>query len=553
MSSVYVVRPFGGTLLLAPSLFIPASETMVPAAGAPDTVTVAPAAVTAPVSHAYTVVIDETPVFVKAGTLLIDSTIGKRSTASFTVYDGTGRMHYQQYQQVMIYDQSGALAFSGYVDQPKEQKPGFQPSLETQITCIDQHFLADKRVVAAAYTNKTTGFIAQDMLNTILAQEGVTIGLIYDGILPGTTTYPGVTLYPGGNVGPIPSAEFRYTTVAQALDELVKQASNAGVPYYWQIDQKKQLYFCPYDAVVNSTVLDGTQIDQVGTPPTVTRHNPSYRNTQYVVGGTAQTQPQTKTILGDGHTSSWPMDYAIASITSVTLNGAAVPVGKKGSTGSSYYWTQGDPILAQDTGTTKLLTTDTLIVTYIGQYPNVSITQNGAQVTYQASLDATTGIVEAVEQNTTVTTADNGMSVASQLLNRYGVQATLFEGTTMQAGYAQGQLITVNVPPFGLNSVQMLIESVSASDQQDGYNLWYTLKCVVGPYDTTWQDFFSSLLKQQVSASNISVGVSQSLTLFAQFNTTINVVASLSMSTNVFTVPIPSTTLYPSLTLYPGA
>ena len=550
--TTYIVRPFGGTLLLNAGTPIPASETMVPTLGVPYALALA-TTVTKPQTQPYSVVIDSTPVFVEAGTLTIDSTIGKRSTASFTVHDVTGMQHYQQFQQIAIYDQNDALAFSGYIDSPKETQPGYQPTLDTQITCIDQHYLADKRVVAAAYTNKTTGYIAQDMVNSILSQEGVTVGLIYDGILPSPTLYPSTTLYPGGNVGPIPYAEFRYSTVAQAMDELVKQASNAGVPYYWQIDQHKQLFFCPYDAVVNSTVIDGTQIDQDGTPPTVTRHNPSYRNTQYVVGGTAQTQPQTKTIIGDGHTSSWPMDYAIAQSPSVTLNGATVPVGTKGTTGSSYYWTQGDAILAQDTGATKLLATDALVVTYIGQFPNVSITQNGAQVAYQAMLDDSTGIVEAVEQNTAVTTADNGMSVASQLLNRYGVQGTLLECTTLASGYAQGQLIPVNLPPFGLNNVQMLIEEVSASDQQDGLNIWYTLHAVMGPYDTTWQDFFSSLLKQQVAASNISVGVSQSLTLFAQFNTTVDVTISMSVTTNVFTIPIPSTTLYPSPELYPGA
>src|SRR5438128_580822 len=89
-------------------------------------------------------------VFVVAGSLTITSTIGKRSTASFTVKTDNNT-HFQQYQQVWIYDQTNTLLFSGYISQPKETKPGFQPVLEHQITCTDQHFLADKRVVAASY------------------------------------------------------------------------------------------------------------------------------------------------------------------------------------------------------------------------------------------------------------------------------------------------------------------------------------------------------------------------------------------------------------------
>src|SRR5258708_33346591 len=144
-------------------------------------------------------------VFVVAGTLSINSTIGKRSTASFTVKTDNNT-HFQQYQQVWIYDTTNTLIFSGYISQPKETKPGFQPVLEHTITCIDQHFLADKRVVAASYTNKSPGFIVTDIFNNILAAEGVTIGQIYDGaaavnLYPSLTLFPSLTLYPTENVG----------------------------------------------------------------------------------------------------------------------------------------------------------------------------------------------------------------------------------------------------------------------------------------------------------------------------------------------------------------
>src|SRR5258708_163208 len=84
--------------------------------------------------------------FIVAGSLSINSTIGKRSTASFTVKTDNNT-HFQQYQQVSILDKFGVLIFSGYISQPKETKPGFQPVLEHTITCVHQHFLADKRVV----------------------------------------------------------------------------------------------------------------------------------------------------------------------------------------------------------------------------------------------------------------------------------------------------------------------------------------------------------------------------------------------------------------------
>src|SRR5437867_256067 len=112
-------------------------------------------------STRYTVNINSSPVTVLAGSLIINSSIGRRSQASFTVHTDSGT-HFQQYQQVTIYDQSSVLVFSGYITNPKEQKKGFQSTLLHSITCTDQHFLADKRVIAATYANRTCGFIVQD-------------------------------------------------------------------------------------------------------------------------------------------------------------------------------------------------------------------------------------------------------------------------------------------------------------------------------------------------------------------------------------------------------
>src|SRR6266571_4259860 len=228
--------------------------------------------------------------------------------------------HFQQYQQVAIYDNNNVLVFSGYITNPQEQKPGFQSSLIHTITCADQHFLADKRIIAASYVNTTHATIVQSILNTILAQEGVTLGAIVETETPLATLYPNTTLYPSTTLYPIddppadtiPTVTFAYCTVAQALDALATAASDSGVPFYWAIDQNKQFWFVPYTYIVNSNTIDGTQVDQVSNPPMVQRQNPTYRNAQYILGGTSQTQTQTETRVGDGNTTAWTMGYELA-------------------------------------------------------------------------------------------------------------------------------------------------------------------------------------------------------------------------------------------------
>jgi len=496
----------------------------------------------------YSAVVDGSPVFIQAGSLNIDSTIGKRSQASFTARTTTAT-HFYQDQQVQVYDQFGDLAFNGYVGIEKEQKPGFRSSLVHLLQCVDMHRLADKRRIVAAFINKTCGYIAQYITNTILAQEGVTIGQIFDGLAPSPTLYPSDTLYPSGNIGLIPSAIFAYAKCSDALDALAKQASNAGVPYYWQIDYNKRLWFVPYTAVINSKVVDGSQIDQKYRLPVVQRQNPTYRNTQYIVGGVAQTVQQTETRKGDGNTVAWAMGYDLAQAPTISVDSTAKTVGTKGTTGFDYYWQQGDATITQDSAATKLTSSNTLQVVYIGQYPSVIIAQNNAQISYVQSLDGTSGIVEDVTQDTSITSLDAGFSEASQLLDRYARQGVQLQFSTLQTGFAQGQLITVDLPAHDLNNAQMLIENVNASDQLDNYNIWYTITAVLGPYDVTWQDFFSALLKQQQPASAISVGVAQTVTTLQSFAVTI--APTLNLTVSGYSCPLPSTTLYPSDTLYP--
>ncbi len=506
---------------------------------------------TYPTNGKYTVLVNKIPYFVVAGSLTVDNAVGKRGQAAFYLHTDLST-HFQQYEQVWIYDQNGNLAFSGYLDIPiKETKPGFQPSLVHELTAMDQHYLADKRVVSASYTNKTCGYIAQDLLNTILVQEGVTRGAIYDGLTPSLVLYPSPQLYPGGNVGLIPQATFTLCTVAQALDALVKAASQSGVPYYWLIDQYKQLWFVPYSYVINNTLVDGTAIEQVNNVPYVQRANPLYRNTDYITGGVAQTLPQTETRQGDGKTTTFTMSFDLALAPTITLNSNPQTVGVKGvDSGKNWYWQQGSPDIVQDSGGTKLVSTDTLSVSYTGQYPNTSVASNAAQIDYQASLDGSSGIVEVVDSDPTITSAANALDEASQMLTRYAVQGTQLVFTTLKSGYAMGQYIPVNLPEFNLNNVQMLVAEVSGSDQSDSLNIWYTVTAVSGPYDTSWVDFFSTLLKTPQKAGAINVGTTQSSEILVSL--TGGVTLSANLTANVYACPIPATTLYPSTSsLYP--
>ena len=200
----------------------------------------------------------------------------------------------------------------------------------------------------------------------------------------------------------------------------------------------------------------------------------------------------------------------------------------QGNGGAQYYWALNSPVITQDSSQTKLTSSDTLAITYVGQFPSTALQSNPTQIAYQASLDGSSGIVEHVTNDTSLSSGNDAMTEASALINRNCDQGVQFQFTTLVSGYAPGQLITVNYLPLGFDNQQMLVESVNIEDK-DGINVWYSITAVSGAFDSSWQAFFSRWLGYNVPANSINA------------------------STRVaFAAPIPSPTLYPSPTLFPG-
>jgi hypothetical protein len=145
-----------------------------------------------------------------------------------------------------------------------------------------------------------------------------------------------------------------------------------------------------------------------------------------------------------------------------------------------------------------------------GTPTGASSARNAAQIAAQKALDQTSGIVESIVKDTAITNRADDVIEANQLLNVYCVPGALrFVFTTMVAGYAPGQQITVNYAPFGFSNTKMLIESMHIQDPQDQYDFLYTITAIIGPYDATWAQFFGKILSPSgvSSASSISIGI----------------------------------------------
>lgn len=462
----------------------------------------------------YSVFISGVQYMALAGSMNIQLAVGRRSTAQFNIYTANTTTHFLQYQNVSIFDQTQTLVFSGYITQVQEEKPGFADALIHQIQCTDQHFLADKRVYVGSFIGATPSSIARDVLKTVLAKEGVTEGLILDsgGLAPSTSLAPSITLAPQSAAVTV-DVLYNWVQASQVLDDLVTKASAAGIPYYWAIDQYKKLFFVPYTAVVNPLVIDGSWVDQKNNNAKLTRQNPKYRNKQYLWGGTVNVDVPNlvDTFHGDGTAIQFTLTHAVSAtaLPTVKVNGTSQSLGFKGTKGYQWYFQNNDNTIEQDSGQTVLTVSDTLTFSYIGLQGLLPVQWDQSKIDAQAKLDGTSGIVEVIEKDSSINSLNAANNEISALIKLYGQQAVQLQLNTLVPGYFPGQQVTVNLPWHNLVNQQMLIESVQAQDS-DGLNIWYTINCILGPYDTTWVNFWSSVIYPQQQVGSITVNSSGS-------------------------------------------
>lgn len=309
-----------------------------------------------------------------------------------------------------------------------------------------------------------------------------------------------------------------YAKVSECLDALAQAAD-----FYWQIDANKVLWFVAPGTVIGPNVT----ADNIDLPSLQVQHtSPLYRNRQFILGGSAQTASQVETRIGDGTNQTFTFSYPLAIVPTVEVKiGAGAFVAKTVGiggidTGKDWYWNGGKNIIFQDTAGTKLTSADTLRVTYVGEFPTIVQSDNvGEQLTTQMREGAGTGIVEDVVINSNLSTLAAGFELAAGYLSRYAQLGEAVTFRTDQAGFAQGQLVDVYLPAFDVLHEQMLVESVTLA--HDGLVLWFTVRALKGPVNTTWVQFFSALIARASGiVDRINLGSGSSVAVSVGFTAT---------------------------------
>lgn len=474
---------------------------------------------------AYTAKIGGALVNVQAGGLNVVNQIGQRSTGSLKVWSALGQI-WQYGTQVQVFNDAGVKVYSGYTTKDKASKPGGARQstgyLEHDISLMDNCYRADKRRVFKTYLGASAGAIFTDLCNTYLAAEGV--------------TYTASSIAAGPTI-----TEVIWNGTKSVSEAFTWLATQSG--YWWNIDLNAVAWFQPYGGVAAPFSVDGTQVDALQ-DVSVEYGNDMYINKQYAKGAFTETGVLSETFHGDGVRRNWTLSYPISSLSGhdkasgtalqVTLNGVTQQLGSKGiDNGKQFYWAKGDAVLAQDTGYALLGSGDTLVVTYKGRYPVIASAQNPALIAAQAAREGGgTGLVESTYVNTKVHTLPAAFQIASSLLAHYGADTTVLTFSTQQPGLAPGQLLTVNLPDFGLTNKSMLISSVGLDDQgPDGFSVWFRVSAVGSPVETAqWQTYWTNLMNQSSDPTDLQDIADTALALLSATTLTRTAVATVTLA-----------------------
>lgn len=266
-----------------------------------------------------------------AGSFRTSETLNNRPIASFVLRYVTTPEGNEGDEVIVTRDSDADRVFAGRVQGITLNVDESGNANFATYQCGGYEVLADRRLVAEVYTNKTAGFIVDDIVTKYLAPDGVTAGTIEAGIT-------------------IPRASFAYLSASQVLRELAEASG-----YIWYISYDKELFFVERDFRTAPHEIDATHASKRAYRSVVASANLNqYRNRQ-IVQYDELTSIRTETFAGDGERITFTVEYPVALVPTVSVNNIAQTVGIAGlGNDKDWYWSKGSNEITADILATPL-------------------------------------------------------------------------------------------------------------------------------------------------------------------------------------------------------
>lgn len=459
------------------------------------------------------------------GSIRIEQELNVRSICNFTLWHIDSSIRYRKGLSCEIYTDNDELIYAGFVETVKFKRE--EDAFYHEITCIDNRYLADKRIVAYAKANTRAGIIVEELFDMYLIDESVTIGEIQPG--------PEIT-----------ETVFNYVPLARALDRLAE-----SIGFVWYIDNQRKLYFVSRATYAAPWAL--TYVDVNGQPE-IEHGNLKYRNTQYILDAKNITSVQQVIRQGDGLTKTFLVDYPLAKKPKIEVSIAGNPyveiteIGIKGvDTGKKWYWNKNEYIITQDESEPELSNNDYVRITYQGfEEIIVKLVDRVAIDEMRDTEIIGSGIVEEIARRPDIGTIQAAYEAAAEELDKNVQVGDRIKFRTIRPGLKPGQLLKIELPRYDLDD-EFLVESVTIEEEVKGL-IWYEVIASRGIMYEHWAKMFAKMFYHNeplVIRENISE--KEFLRVLVEFYRA----WQESDIPNIFTELYPAEDLYPADNVFP--
>jgi hypothetical protein len=413
----------------------------------------------------------------------------ENANLKFTVRQGVGQTYPAITipaigNSVQLYDSTGVI-FGGTVTEVEATIEGLL--ITNQITVSDYGYLLDGNLVKKNYAMMDPHDIVVDIITNFAVGKGFTTNHVQKANFL------------------VPSIKFNYQQPTKCLQSLAKL-----IGWDWYIDPNKDIHFFLGDvdnAVgeggVAPITVDATSGKIEWNSLDVDLNLQNMQNSVFVIGGT-----YVKTFTAGNTPDSFPTDgttqffttsypYDIATIT-VTLDGVAQTVGTANQTApgsvqvlynDAQRWIQFTAGAPANGHTVKVYGN--------AKVPIVAHAGNAASI-------ATYGEYQTVIVDVKITSVPEAQQRAQAAVLQFGHPVYDIKFKTLVPGCAIGQVITVNLPAFGISDKQLVIKRVEATGYVPGANgqLEYQVECI-GSDNVTFTDLMTTLLQEEATQTQV--------------------------------------------------
>lgn len=379
--------------------------------------------------------------------------VGQPASSSIDVLISEGQSIPLTHTKVEL-KENGTTIFLGYV--LTTETPTFASSYETFIVpmqVVASETLFTRRLVSDVWQDKFTHEIVTDIYNDYLVEEGLTLGTIetfenkYDNFV-------------------VPN--LRMSDVLQELADDIGAVAFITVDNEFNFISKGN-----FPNVEPPAKLTGLKLSETGQ---------DLKTIQKISGAKAETSIKTLAVVWAVDQKNIPLGYQLADEPTVTVNSSTVEVGVQGvdddNTNKVFLWKYGNnSIVLNSNATSPPSTGDNIAVVFKGFFDIEIQAENESLKEEIFTISGTSGKIESIVVDTSITSTQDGETKANNLLNEKGVREQTVNLSCHDV--VKSNLLntwTLNYPSLGIDGNFVIVERTITDFYDDKYKVNLKLK-----------------------------------------------------------------------------